>query len=212
MAVKDPQTATHVDPNSRISETSVRATFTGLTRNEVAYNYWDEGVGHFSDSFEHLLTIDVAVFASSGMVSYWTLGNTLNDADTFYANPALFLFVQPWGGDRWSFVLRERYNNAAYDSTYTPAPAPYTYYMIIERDENVGTYGTLYAYFFSDSARTNLVNTETLTLHAKIDFRYIYMVHSWNTGNTFTITGWAENLDLQEAGVTGNPYYYYRQQ
>jgi hypothetical protein len=59
---------------------------------------------------------------------------------------------------------------------------------------------SLTCYIYSDSARTNLVATLSLTLHGDYNFEYIYASQSENTGNTYHGDTDIENLDLQEGG------------
>jgi len=75
------------------------------------------------------------------------------------------------------------------------------YYMRIVRDENVGTYGTMYVYIYTNSERTEEYElvSHTITLHSsKKDFRYLYITSNDNAAgdDTDIITGYFENLNI----------------
>jgi|GEM_PF-1428486 len=201
MAVEDFTTYTEVDPNSHITVTASRVAYAGLSTSEDAYVYKDKGVDHFAGDYEHLATVLIDAVTGDGLVFNWVLANLINDmkgiadaagdyngAATRYTN----------SDTSYKVSLYERVGASAYSDVYVGA-VDTIYYLKIKRDEGVGTYGTLYCYIYSDAARTNLLDTLTLTLHEKEDFRYIYACNSYNNASGFTITGYTENLDLQEA-------------
>lgn len=55
------------------------------------------------------------------------------------------------------------------------------YYLTINRNESEGTYGKLYCYIYSDSIRSTLVDTLTVTLTEKQDFRYLFGSTSYDS-------------------------------
>lgn len=201
---EDLTTYTEVDPDSHISKTTDRATFTDLTGDESAYLYYDKGVGHFDGDFEHLLKClcDEYATPSGGIwVNFWVVANYVGSMDA-NNNQLLTFFYSSGGGV--VIYLREYYSSTGY-SDYTYISTDVTYYIELERDEGVGSYGTLYEYictgdYYDDGG--SLVDALSVTLHGKEDFRYIYALQS-RTGNPDRVgDGWMELLDLQEAGVT----------
>jgi len=60
---------------------------------------------------------------------------------------------------------------------------------------------SLTVYIYSDSARTNLLATLSLTLHGDWSFRYIFACSTYNSGGSYYGDCDIENLDLQEAAV-----------
>jgi len=76
-----------------------------------------------------------------------------------------------------------------------------TYYNKVKRDEAIGDNGTLYMYIYSDAGRTNLLDTLSVALTSKVDFRYFYVAQNTDTGGADECYGWLENLDLQEAST-----------
>ncbi|MGB6873341.1 MAG: hypothetical protein WBE46_04275 [Dehalococcoidia bacterium] len=202
MATENLTTYTEVDPNSRIGVTAARSAVTGLTRNEDAYLYKDKGAGRFSGDFEHLIDCRVDSGNNVGLLYPWALANLIDDVAGIGASGDLLgcnlYVVSP---TRVDIYLHEWIAGVHYGSAgYQGAPAT-TYYLKIKRDESVGTYGTLYCYIYSNAARTNLLATLSLALHEKEDFRYIYATNTYNDANAAAITGWCENLDLQEGAT-----------
>lgn len=220
MGVENFTTYTEVDPNSRVTVTATRVTATAITANEDAYVYKDAGVAHFAGNFEHWLETlidDVNPAATGQTWGYWGLSNNLDDFKGLYDGDfellVLLSAVTSVGVYRW--YLREvdsggnlyqdvwtAANEAAYEDTLL-------YWKVI-RDESVGTYGTLYAYMYSDAARTVLVDTLQVALHEKMDFRYVFGGWSYDANDNDTITAYAQNLDLKEQSVVPLCDHHYR--
>jgi len=184
------------DPNNDLTITSSRVTFDTEARNIDAYFYRDMGAAHFDENFEHLLTVQVNG-GSYGEVAFWMLSNTINDFKSILDGGEEALVCV--GFNNSYIYLMELRNTGQFQDGYnygqsTPA------YITIERDESVGTYGTVYIYIYDDSDRTNLVDTLTVTLHEKVNFRYLFSNCSYNSGTTQVLSGFCENLDLQEVG------------
>ena len=57
-----------------------------------------------------------------------------------------------------------------------------TYYIEIERDDDLGTYGTLYARIYSDSGYSNLLDSQALPLTKQVDYRYLGYYAGNDTG------------------------------
>lgn len=198
MAVEDFTTYTEVDPSSHATVTASKITVAGVTRNEDTYVYDDKGAGHFSGDFVHPLTVYQA--SSSSGTPYAGAGVLRNDIDDMKQ-----------GGDSIGVLLKNALNIAAYeadggseyfDQYSVSQDTPY--YLELERDESVGTYGTLYVRIYSDAARTTLVATVSVALHSsKKDFRYAFPFTSYDSNNSSTTDGYVENYDLQEAAPGG---------
>lgn len=187
------------DPNNHINVASAtHVDVDGMTENEDAYLYDDKGADHFTD-FEHL--IDVKAISSvgpNGTGGYcWVLANTVDDwrgiynADGDLLSVLLIYWAPAPSG--WRIYLQE-VDGGNYYATYQPITVNTWYYLTIERS---GTALTCKVY--SDSARTNLLFTLSLTLHAPVtDFQYVYAVQSDNRTQPDTITFDVEKLALQE--------------
>lgn len=190
---EDFTTYTEIDPNGRLSQTATTSSYTSLTRNEDAYLYLDKGLGHFDGDFTHYLAINYTSQDSGSSVVYlWAVGQELQSA---VGMTKLSIYT-------YNSTIRIQETDSAdnnYDSGNTSLILGNTYYLTIERDESIGTYGTLYVYVYTDETKTSLQATLSLALHeSKKDFRYLYIPSSCNTGNAYAQTGYIENLDLNE--------------
>jgi len=189
-------TYTEVDPNNKISVSPTSITFSGLQRNVDAYVYKDFGTDYFSGDFTHLIDISITGPSSEiGSCEPWMLANGVDDEKGLRDASQNYIFCQLSGGGSGTLILRERYNGTFYDHTYGFLNLSTTYYLKIVRDEAVGTYGTLYCYIYTDVNRTSLLTTLSVTLHAKLDFRYLYGLNSLNNGDSNILSGAVSNLD-----------------
>lgn len=200
--VQDFTTWTEQDAGGYLSETSTRVTFTNIPRNATAYLYKDFGAGHFNGDFEFLFTSAITANPNNGILAQLILANALSNLLTHVSTPPC-IFVRWRGTPNNNYALAEEYAGPTEAADVTGAlSATHTYYMTLERDESVGTYGTIYLYIYSDSGRTTLVDTLAVALHvAKQDYRYLQTATSYNDGNGSTSSGYVENLDLQEAAA-----------
>lgn len=198
MANEDYTTSTEIDPNNRISVTASVLTYTGLARNESAYRYWDKGVNFFSGDFTHKVD---AIYTSRAGDSYclvcnWVIANDIGAANVLFGTNCLAVFRYEYINLPYIY-LREVDAGSIYDSIYTDGNSPQNRYFTITRDENVGAFGTIYLYIYSDIARTNLLSTRSVTLHtSKKDYRYLYAIQSYNDSTLPSLTGRMENLDI----------------
>lgn len=202
MAAENFTTYTEVDPNSHITVTSAaRIDFAGLAKNEDAWCSSDKGVGHFASDFEHLAEIQMTSSAGTdGTAGFITLSNILDDIQGIKTASGDALYCR-WEEGGATLYVWEDIAGTSYFSSYVGSYAT-PYYIKFKRDEAVGTYGTLYLYIYSDSARTNLLATRSIALHEKEDFRYLFAGHSRNMAlSGHTTTGYIKDLDLQETGA-----------
>jgi len=197
---------------NHISRTADRVTWAGLLRNEDAYLYDDKDANHFDGDFEHLFKAyweDPNDYPDSewAWVVTWALANLVDDwVGIVGANGdglCISSYLKPNEGVK-STYLRELDGGSEYSDTSALIVFDTIYYIEVERDESVGTYGTLYAYictgnYYDDGG--SLVDSMSVALHtSKKDFRYIYAVQSYNSGPAYTYysNGWLEFLNLQE--------------
>jgi hypothetical protein len=190
-------TYTEVDPNNHLSQTATRATFTTLTYNEDAYLYKSYGSGHFSGDFEH--KIDAVLSSSTTHNNYavvWALANGVGDNNDIEAlNDYIKLYFAHRSTGKY-FWLDGKYNGAAVSNTSSTYALTLgkTYYLTIKRDGNVVTVNV-----YDESARTTLLTSLTITLAGASSFEYLITTGSTSgVSYTWTLTGFVENLDLQE--------------
>jgi hypothetical protein len=176
---------TKVDPNGRFTVTSERVTFTELSRNESAYVYTNKGIDHFDGDFSHLLTIHFTGLGGGGggICSFWELGDTIGD-HTAQTNA-----LRLWIYDTGALYLGEKLGDAD-DGTLA---AGVTRYVKIERIDDV-----LKCYIYTDCGRTDLEDTLSITLSEITSYQYLYVSQSLNTSNADWVSGYSEDLDLQE--------------
>jgi len=193
--VFDYTTFTEVDPNSRYTVGVASIAFAALPRNESSYIYKDMGVNYYSGNFKFDFDYIATAYGSAGHAEPWALANAVNNVYTLRTSGESLLQCSAYifsGAIRFEVyeiigtVVRSSGN---YQGTWNSQ-----YYLTVERDESIGTYGRLYLRVYSDAARTTLLSEVYLDLTAKLDFRYLYGISSINTGETDWLTGSVSNL------------------
>lgn len=202
MASEDFTTYTEVDAAGDITKTATRVTWTTMDRNAESYVYKDKGVGYFSGDFRILLTLRIvsSTQGAGNTASPLLLANNLDDLRPFIflgTHDCICLAFEDGAGEPTvNLELVEVSGGTKYagDTDFVLGVGS-TYYLKLDRKESVGTYGAVYCYIYSDSARTNLLCTMTLTLHSKQDLRYLYPLCNYNTGATgYAHSGYVENV------------------
>jgi hypothetical protein len=198
---------TEYDEGSDITKTADRITFTNAeTRDDTFYVYDDKGAGHFDGDFEHREKVLESVHNTAAVLVSWIVANAVADLYALIgANESCLSFFLYHDAGGYYMRLRERDSATSYTDEYQDFSLSTVYYLQIERDESVGTYGTIYAYiatsnYYSDGG--SLVDTLSVTLHtSKKDYRYVYGLSGYDSskGIGYTATGYVELLDLQEA-------------
>jgi len=197
MTVKDFTTFTEQDPQSEITVTSTRATFTQLDIDVQAWLYEDLGADAFDGDFS--INVEFMMTGSPGglytISGSWALTNEVNDLNSIDTGNGDYLALRH--RTTGQIVLVECKAGSLYtSSTFTPTQ-DVLYYLTIARDESVGTYGTLYCYVYSDADRTSLLDTLSLTLHAKLDFEYLFTVITYYLGSTGKwMDGYLQNMEI----------------
>lgn len=209
---EDLTTYTEVDPGTYISRTADQVTFTELDRDINAYLYDDKSADYFDGDFEHLLRCMATDVNGAGIANVWGLANLVDDAYAIRTANGDILNFRFYSGDGISLVndLFEIDSGTLYFDRSSALAYDTEYYIEVERDEAVGTYGTLYAYIstggYWDDGGVQ-IDSLSLTLHtSKKDYRYVYACQSYNTatGNRW-LSGYAKFLDLQEGGAPPPP-------
>ena len=208
--VEDFTTYTEVDSTNILTVAAAQLDLAGGSTSPNTYIYKDKTAAYFSSNFTHTyqiyLTINNTGHAAETVIS-WRLANTtenLGDSTAnlhatlyvtdqfYYAN---YPYVNVFVGEVTEGGSHYRTDSSINDYFYL------NMYRKTVRDEAVGTYGTLYSYTYSDAARTVLINTNSIALHSKADFRYVYGISS--TNDYYQVIGARQNnLDL---GAAPNP-------
>lgn len=201
MAIENFGDYTEVDPNTRITKTSTRVTWTDLDRNETAYVYRDMTEDYFDGDFTHVFTVYITSTINGSYVNCWALTNDLNSCRVIDNASGDYLAAHIIGTlTARTIGITECDGGTTYTDSYV-ASQETAYYLKITRDETVGTYGTLYCYIYSDPLRTTLLTTLSVTLHSsKKDFRYVHACNSDNSSATpYPESAYIENLYLYKA-------------
>jgi len=199
MVYEDFTTYTEVDPNNHITVASATHVDFICYKTEDARLYKDYGINHFGD-FEH--KIDVRLVSATGnSVNLWchALTNELDDLKGLCDAKKTFVSCLRYQTTTEGRIfLWESYNGINYTQYYVLSGGGLNvwYYLTIKKS---GT--SLTCKIYSDSARTNLLATLSLTLQANHKFRYLHVCQTWNDGDASVGTDDIENLDLQEAAV-----------
>ena len=193
MGYEDFTTYTEVDPNSHISLTSTNINHIAWL-NEDAYVYYDYGVAAFGDLYHEIEAMYVNNFGGSGYRKsfFWGLTNEVNDGKYFFDNDKDCIFASYTRRTNGTemFHLQAQDGSTYYDDYYESPDLDVWYYFTIERN---GSTATLKIY--SDSARTVLVDTLTITCPTT-KFRYIYACNTWNRAYSVYQTVYIRNLNL----------------
>lgn len=197
MPIEDFTTYTEEDPNDHIGLVGTNHVDFTAYRNEDAYLYKDYGENHFGD-FTH--DIDVYCDTRSGVnpiAGVWALTNDVDDLKGIKDAGGTAICVQFYRKSDGTLVLRLReiYDFTNYVDDYVASYDTW-YYLVIEKN---GT--SLTCKIYSDSDRTNLLDTLSLTLHGDWQFQYVFSAITNNTGSTDYFIVDIENLDLNEEGA-----------
>ena len=175
--IVDYSTFTEVDPNSHLALVGTNHLDFDAYYNEDCYLYKDYGVGYFGD-FTH--KVDVRLVADTAYQNgfSWVLANDIDDWFGLDVNSKTAIginFVE--NAAPVELVLHEIYGGTGYTDAFIPTVGTW-YYLTITKS---GT--SLTCKIYSDSARTNLVDTLSLILHLDHKFRYLFGCNSYNSGN-----------------------------
>jgi len=198
MTYEDFTTYTEVDPNSHIGLVGTNHVDFQAWMNEDAYLYKDKGVDHFGTSWEHKIDVKYVSQLTSHAAALWMLSNDIDDlkALNLASKPAILVYAW-WTGSISVMAIQEYYQGVAYGSSQFTMTAGTMYYLTLNRN---GTAFTCKIY--SDSARTNLLATLSLTLHGgQPSHRYVWVADEYNNGQARWGDFDIENLDLQEGGA-----------
>jgi len=200
-------TWTEYDIHNNLSQTPTVSTFTNVTRTYTCLLAKDCGVGFFSGNFEILLTTQLTSATEEGFICVFVLSKT-----------GILVYRQqpPWttveinlyrrtNPAQYEIQLGEWIDGNWYNDIYICA-AGTPYYLKLERVGDV-----LSLFIYSDEARTNLLDTLSITLQSIEAYRYAFAPHAADTDVAGLITGWVSGLSnlrtTQSPGVDYGLYY-----
>ena len=187
MTIEDLSTYTEKDPNSHITVVSGKVTGAGINRNERAYLYKDFGADYFNGfniNFEFKST-ELSTYDIGGLVC---LTNSVGDRSQ-------------WTGDFfWCTLYCTSGSYRLYlDPDYYIISVNTLYYCTLSR---VADSDTISLKIYSDSARTNLLDTLTTTISASAKFRYMYAITSQYTYHNYGCSYYVENVEILTSGTS----------
>jgi hypothetical protein len=203
---------TKVDPNNRFTLSgagNTRVDVSGLTRDEDAYFWRSHGAGFWSDDFEIIYTVKMDASGIPSIISPIAITNDLDDILGLINASKSFLFVSYLrsGGGVYIHQVVESDGGTLYsDSIAVDNSKIFT--NTFERDEAIGTYGTIYNFIREGAV---LIDTLSMALHtSKKDFQNTMVAVSLNNGTTNAPNwnGYITDIDLQLVAPTTKPFYY----
>lgn len=199
--IEDFTTYTKSDPGGDFTITSDTITVDTHVNNVKSFVIKDFGAGFFAGDFKFRFQIKKTT-TSGGWISPFALTNTQDGLFDIVDVSGDCLFIRFSGTTAPAFQLQEQNNGTItlYNSTETYANNT-DYYLELERNEAVGTYGTLYARIYTDAAFTTLSETLTVTLTEKQDFRYLSALNTYYVNDTNEWSGYIKNLTI--ASISG---------
>ena len=156
---------------------------------------------HFSGDFLHKIGVRINSDGESDLAFAPSWGMSNETADAAHSPLAVqiangdFLYVAFYEDTTPKLYLREIIAGSGYED-YGDLSYGTWYWLEVERDESTGTYGTLLCRIYSDESRTVLVDTLSVTLHEKEDFRTLYACASYYDGDEKPHTLLVKDFDL----------------
>ena len=191
MAVEDLSTYTEEDPNSRLALNGTNEVdFTDLSRNDSStYLYKDFGVGYFCiHDIEIYLTLEATKESSYGLADFGITNDASDQSN--WSNPSLRVGFY---GD-----LKLRLNDG---DSYSASDSTVYYCTLQEKD------GTLYLYIYSDSDRSNLLDTLSTSVSDETQtYQYIVAIaNRADNGGSYVISGLCKDIEIVNAGTIPPP-------
>jgi len=194
------------DPNGDVVKQRFWVKAQGVSWSDIWNVRKDFGGDVFTGDYVH--TVEAQYWNASPMAtcSIWGLVQIPSLMPNFTTIPYLIAagldahaveFLHFLGTDLLS--LRELDGGTVYqDNNTTDISSDTVYYLEMERDEDVGTYGALYCRIYSDEERTTLVDTLSLALHEKRDFEGVMALAAHDTSEypDYYYSVQIDNLDL----------------
>jgi len=202
MVYEDFTTFTEVEPDNRIQVAENHVDFQPYN-NEDSYLYKDYLAGHFGD-FEHLIDIEYVTSDNLGQGCAWILSNYIDDYKYLNDNNKEHLRLQLYtagGGEKRLYIVSHSSGGVQATDYYVCSLAT-PYYLRIERSST-----TLTCKIYSTSELRDIggvPDIDTLTVTCINDtFRYLFVASTWNAGSGEDADINIDNLDIQEASISG---------
>lgn len=191
---------TEEDPDSQIEVvSSSRADLTSFSRDESTHLSRDRGVDFYDGDYEIEGTTYMASGASgSAFNNFLVLANLVGDNKEIIDAAGDMHIILDFNGNPRIIGLREVVAGTIYTDFSISLDFDKEYRCILLRDESIGTYGQLQCLIYDG---VSLVDTLTLLLHEKEDFRYEYATQSFNGGTTQALNGYVKDFTFWKETV-----------
>ena len=187
-----------VDPNNRFSVSDAQVAIANMTRNEQTYLAYDLGSGFFHEDFR--IDFDVNITAGQRGSRFFPilLTNSLHEGKWFEDNNDDYLGAYYYRPTAAVHHLRAaECNGGALHSSADNIDLGMMHNCSLVRDEQAGTYGTLYLKIYTDPDRTNLKSILPIPLHSsKKDFRYLMLAVSHDINANQFCSGFVSEVKI----------------
>lgn len=199
MAIENFLTYTEVDLSERLTVTAPKAEGVDVDQDIDVYLYKDKGADHF-DALDIDFELYIASTSLDNSFSGMAIANIVSTQKDF-AVTDLSVVCNRVVGPAYRVTLRR--GAAQADNHYTGSADTLYYCTLLRAAGN----NTATVKIYSDSARTDLLDTLSLAGFGATKYRYVYGFVNWNhpaSGNDWD--GYVQNLDLKE--VVGRSFGY----
>lgn len=173
----DLTTYTKTDPNSYLSVINYKVTATNMPGNTSGtYLEKDYGASYLSGNFTEYVDFDVTNnTATSTYVNVWSWGTAVGAPSAANGNN---IFAQIGVNNTLSNLWAiENYNGTNYNGVAVPLTPGAHYWITMDRTGSVFSISV-----YSDSGRTTLVGTSSITLQSVVAYQYSNAISSLNNG------------------------------
>jgi len=197
---EDLTTYTEEDTDGNLTVTSSKVSFDHTTSPvDETRLYKNKGTDHFNGDFEHYVQCYLDVATDAYYPCIWALADTVRTTLDWTGNNEYALSAWWYPTPR---IYLEETSGGSTTRDLADVSVDTLYYCRIVRDENVGTYGTLYLHIATgdyDDNGGSSVDDLSVTLTSKEDLDIIF---AYNLGSASdNSVGYNQNLDIGEAGA-----------
>ena len=171
---------TEKDTPTKMTVAASVITIAGLDDDEELYLTKDFTASYYDDDYAMRGEFNVSATTGSEIVYLWALCNTVDEIGALITADT-DLHCLSW--ENGKLVLTERNGaSSTTDTSSTTFSEDTDYWYRVVRDEDVGTNGTLYAYFYTDAQCMDFVEMISVTLTENANFQYQYAVSGKGDG------------------------------
>ena len=210
---EDFTTWSETDEGSDLSVAENTITITDLlSRDEDSFVEKDFGADYFSGDFEVWIDVNMSKAEIGSVTGIFELSNyqgNTRQARIQFSTDIAVSFGNVDGSTPNISIKQQIGNDIINDITTETLSLSTDYYLKIVRDESVGDYGTATVYVYSDSNRSTLVDSVSITLYHRIAYRYVHVAASYDDGyNALKSSGTISNLLIVSNTETAYPELY----